>query len=200
MRLLIMGPPGAGKGTQAKRIAEHYEIPAISTGDIFRTMKTADTPLARQVRAIMESGGYVSDEITNEIVKDRLAQPDCQKGFLLDGYPRTLQQVQTLDDYLDETGRPLDAVISLLADTDEVVARLLRRAEIDGRADDNEETIRVRLQVYAEQTEPLLDVYRSRGSLVEVDGLGEVDEISERVFAALDAHRERRTSELVEPT
>jgi adenylate kinase len=200
MRLLIMGPPGAGKGTQATRIAEHYRIPAISTGDIFRAMKHADTPLARQVRAIMESGGYVSDEITNEIVKERLAQPDCQKGFLLDGYPRTLQQVQTLDNYLAETGRPLDAVISLLADTDEVVARLLKRAEIDGRADDNEETIRVRLQVYAEQTEPLLDVYRSRGLLVEVDGLGEVDEVSERVFAALDAHRERRASELVEPT
>jgi adenylate kinase len=191
MRLLIMGPPGAGKGTQAKQIAEHYQIPAISTGDMFRAMKHADTPLARQVRAIMESGGYVSDEITNEIVKDRLAQPDCQKGFLLDGYPRTLQQVQTLDESLAETGRPLDAVISLLADTDEVVARLLKRAEIDGRADDNEETIRVRLQVYAEQTEPLLDVYRSRGLLVEVDGLGGVDEVSERVFAALDAHRER---------
>jgi adenylate kinase len=200
MRLLIMGPPGAGKGTQAKRIAEHYGIPAISTGDIFRAMKNADTPLARQVRAIMESGGYVSDEITNEIVKDRLAQPDCQTGFLLDGYPRTLQQVRTLDDYLAETDRPLDAVISLLADTDEVVARLLRRAAIDGRSDDNEETIRVRLQVYVEQTEPLLDVYRSRGLLVEVNGLGEVDEVSERVFAALDAHRERRTSELVEPT
>jgi adenylate kinase len=200
MRLLIMGPPGAGKGTQAKRIAEHYSIPAISTGDIFRAMKSADTQLARQVRAIMESGGYVSDEITNEIVQDRLAQPDCLKGFLLDGYPRTLQQVQTLDDYLAQTGRPLDAVISLLADTDEVVARLLKRAAIDGRSDDNEETIRVRLQVYAEQTEPLLDVYRSRGVLVEVDGLGEVDEVSERVFAALDAHRERRTSELVEPT
>jgi adenylate kinase len=200
MRLLIMGPPGAGKGTQAKRIAEHYGIPAISTGDIFRAMKNADTPLARQVRAIMESGGYVSDEITNEIVKDRLAQPDCQTGFLLDGYPRTLQQVRTLDDYLAETDRPLDAVISLLADTDEVVARLLRRAAIDGRSDDNEETIRVRLQVYVEQTEPLLDVYRSRGLLVEVNGLGEVDVVSERVFAALDAHRERRTSELVEPT
>jgi adenylate kinase len=198
MRLLIMGPPGAGKGTQAKRIAEHYGIPAISTGDMFRAMKNADTPLARQVRAIMESGGYVSDEITNEIVKDRLAQPDCQGGFLLDGYPRTLQQVRTLDDYLAETGRPLDAVISLLADTDEVVARLLKRAAIDGRSDDNEETIRVRLQVYAEQTEPLLDVYRSRGLLVEVDGLGEVDEVSERVFAALDAHRERRTSELAD--
>jgi len=199
MRLLIMGPPGAGKGTQAKRIAEHYRIPAISTGDIFRAMKHADTPLARQVRAIMESGGYVSDEITNEIVQDRLAQGDCATGFLLDGYPRTLQQVQTLDDYLAETERPLDAVISLLADIDEVVARLLKRAEIDGRPDDNEETIRVRLQVYAEQTEPLLGVYRSRGLLVEVDGLGPIDEVSERVFAALDAHRSRRASELLEP-
>ena len=199
MRLLIMGPPGAGKGTQAKRIAEHYGIPAISTGDIFRAMKNADTPLARQVRAIMESGGYVSDEITNEIVKDRLAQPDCQTGFLLDGYPRTLQQVRTLDDYLAETDRPLDAVISLLADTDEVVARLLRRAAIDGRSDDNEETIRVRLQVYADQTAPLLEVYRSRGLLVEVNGLGEIDEVSERVFAALDALGKRETPELVEP-
>jgi adenylate kinase len=199
MRLLIMGPPGAGKGTQALRIAEHYRIPAISTGDIFRAMKHSDTPLARQVRTIMESGGYVSDEITNDIVKDRLAQGDCITGFLLDGYPRTLQQVQTLDDYLAETDRPLHAVISLLADVEEVVARLLKRAEIDGRPDDNEETIRVRLQVYAEQTEPLLDLYRSRGMLVEVDGLGPIDEVSERVFAALDAHRERSSSELLEP-
>jgi adenylate kinase len=192
-----MGPPGAGKGTQAKLIAEHYGIPAISTGDIFRAMKTADTPLARQVREIMESGGYVSDEITNAIVADRLAQPDCDGGFLLDGYPRTLQQVQTLDDYLAESKRPLNAVISLLADIEEVVARLLRRAVIDGRSDDNEETIRVRLQVYAEQTEPLLEVYRARGSLVEVDGHGEVQEVSERIFAALEARGERRTAELV---
>jgi len=199
MRLLIMGPPGAGKGTQALRIAEHYRIPAISTGDIFRAMKHSDTPLARQVRTIMESGGYVSDEITNDIVKDRLAQGDCVSGFLLDGYPRTLQQVQTLDDYLAETDRPLHAVISLLADVEEVVARLLKRAEIDGRPDDNEETIRVRLQVYAEQTEPLLDLYRSRGMLVEVDGLGPIEEVSVRVFAALDAHRERSSSELLEP-
>ena len=162
-------------------------------------MKISDTPLARQVRAIMESGGYVSDEITNEIVKDRLAQSDCDVGFLLDGYPRTLQQVVTLDNYLAETKRPLDAVISLVADTDEVVARLLKRAEIDGRSDDNEETIRVRLQVYAEQTEPLLEVYRGRGLLVEVDGLGEIEEVSERVFAALEAHREGQASELIEP-
>lgn len=194
-----MGPPGAGKGTQATKIAEHYGIPAISTGDIFRALQTADTPIARQVRAIMESGGYVSDEITNEIVADRLAQPDCESGFLLDGYPRTLQQVQTLDDNLAETNRPIAAVISLLADTEEVVARLLRRAEIDGRADDNEETIRVRLQVYADQTAPLLEVYRSRGLLVEVNGLGEIDEVSERVFAALDALGKRETPELVEP-
>jgi adenylate kinase len=197
MQLVIMGPPGAGKGTQAKLIAEHYGIPAISTGDIFRAMKTADTPLARQVREIMESGGYVSDEITNAIVADRLAQPDCNRGFVLDGYPRTLQQVQTLDDYLAESERPLNAVISLLADIEEVVARLLRRAVIDGRSDDNEETIRVRLQVYAEQTEPLLEVYRARGSLVEVDGHGEVQEVSERIFAALEARGERRTAELV---
>jgi adenylate kinase len=196
MQLVIMGPPGAGKGTQATMIAGHYGIPAISTGDIFRAMKTADTPLARQVREIMESGGYVSDEITNAIVADRLAQQDSRPGFLLDGYPRTLQQVQTLDDFLAETNRPLDAVISLLADTDEVVARLLRRAQIEGRSDDNEETIRVRLQVYTEQTEPLLDLYRSRGLLVEVDGLGEVAEVSERIFAALEAHGERR-AELV---
>src|SRR4029453_8214090 len=197
MQLVIMGPPGAGKGTQATLIAEHYRIPAISTGDMFRAMKTADTPLARQVREIIESGGYVSDEITNAIVADRPGNSDCKSGFLLDGYPRTLQQVQTPDDYLAETTRPLNAVISLVADVDEVVARLLRRAVIDGRSDDNEETIRVRLQVYAEQTAPLLDVYRSRGVLVEVDGHGEVQEVSKRIFAALEARGERRAPELV---
>jgi len=197
MQLVIMGPPGAGKGTQATLISEHYGIPAISTGDMFRAMKTADTPLARQVREIMESGGYVSDDITNAIVADRLAHEDCKRGFLLDGYPRTLQQVQTLDDYLAESQRPLNAVISLVADVEEVVARLLRRAVIDGRSDDNEETIRVRLQVYAEQTEPLLEVYRSRGLLVEVDGHGEVQEVSERIFAALEARGEQRATQLV---
>jgi adenylate kinase len=187
MRMLIMGPPGAGKGTQAKLIGEHFGVPAISTGDIFRAMKTADTPLARQVRAIMESGGYVSDEITNAIVAERLAEPDCEAGFLLDGYPRTLRQVQTLDDQLASVGKPIDAVISLVADEEELIQRLLNRAQIEGRADDNEETIRKRLHIYIEQTEPLLDVYRSRGLLVEVDGLGSVDEVSERVFAALDS-------------
>jgi adenylate kinase len=187
MRLLIMGPPGAGKGTQAGLIAEHYKIPAISTGDIFRAMKTAQTPLADQLRAIMDSGGYVSDELTNAIVAARLTEPDCENGFLLDGYPRTVAQVGALDKELASTGRRLDAVISLVADVDEVVRRLLKRAAIEGRSDDNEDTIRVRLQVYAEQTAPLLEIYRVRGILVEVDGLGPIDEVSQRLFEALDA-------------
>jgi adenylate kinase len=186
MRLLIMGPPGAGKGTQAGLIADHYNIPAISTGDIFRAMKTADTPLAHQVRATMDSGGYVSDEVTNAIVVERLTQPDCGDGFLLDGYPRTLAQVRTLDAALDTKGTRLDAVVSLQADVEEIVARLLKRAEIEGRSDDNEDTIRVRLREYAEKTAPLLDVYREEGILVEVDGLGPIDEVSARVFEALD--------------
>ena len=188
MRMLIMGPPGAGKGTQAKLIGEHYEIPAISTGDMFRAMKSENSPLARQVRQIMESGGYVSDDVTNAIVANRLAQGDCDHGFLLDGYPRTLQQVQYLDDHLEAGGKPLDGVVSLIADEDELVERLLKRAEIEGRADDNDETIRKRLHIYAEQTEPLLDVYRSRGVLVEVNGLGSVGEVSQRIFDALDGH------------
>jgi adenylate kinase len=195
MRLLMMGPPGAGKGTQAQRVAEHYEIPAISTGDIFRAMKTSDTPLARQVRAIMDSGGYVSDEITNAIVAERLTQKDCVPGFLLDGYPRTLQQVEALDDFLETSGESLDAVISLRADVDEVVDRLLKRAQIEGRADDTAETIRRRQVIYAQETEPLLEVYRHRSLLLEVDGLGAIEEVSARLFAALDSRRNNPTTQ-----
>jgi adenylate kinase len=153
---------------------------------MFRAMKTAKTPLADQVRAIMDSGGYVSDDITNAIVAERLSQPDCANGFLLDGYPRTVAQVETLDAILADAGTSIDAVISLVADVEEVVQRLLKRANIGGRTDDNEDTIRVRMQVYAEQTAPLLEVYRSRGVLVEVNGLGLIHEVSERLFAALD--------------
>lgn len=195
MYLLIMGPPGAGKGTQATRIGEHYGIPAISTGDIFRAMKTLDTPLARQVQEIMAAGGYVSDDITNQVVTGRLSADDCASGFLLDGYPRTSDQVDYLDGVLSEVGRPLDAVVSLRADTDELVRRLLLRAQTDGRVDDNEETIRARLQIYNEQTAPLLQVYGGRGVLVEVDGLGPVDEVSSRLFSALDS----RTSPAASP-
>jgi adenylate kinase len=187
MRLLIMGPPGAGKGTQAQRVARHYEIPAISTGDIFRAMKTSDTPLARQLRAIVDSGGLVSDEITNAVVAERLTESDCVAGFLLDGYPRTLQQVEALDDFLASSGQSLDAVISLLADIDEVVDRLLKRAEVEGRSDDTADTIRRRQAIYLRETEPLLEVYRDRGLLVEVDGLGAIEDVSARLFAALDS-------------
>jgi adenylate kinase len=187
MRLLIMGPPGAGKGTQAQRVAGHYEIPAISTGDIFRAMKTSDTPLARQLRAIVGSGGLVSDEITNAVVAERLTESDCVAGFLLDGYPRTLQQVEALDDFLASSGQSLDAVISLLADIDEVVDRLLKRAEVEGRSDDTADTIRRRQAIYLRETEPLLEVYRDRGLLVEVDGLGAIEDVSARLFAALDS-------------
>jgi adenylate kinase len=186
MRLLIMGPPGAGKGTQAKLIGEHYEIPAISTGDIFRANVRDQTPLGLEVKRIMETGGYVSDEITNAIVADRLTHDDVERGFLLDGYPRTLDQVDALDSVLDEQGHRLDAVISLEAEMEEVIVRLLRRASIEGRADDTEGAIRVRQEKYLEETSPLLEVYDRRGLLISVDGLGTVQEVSARVFDALD--------------
>jgi adenylate kinase len=185
MRLIILGPPGAGKGTQAARIAEHYGIPAISTGDIFRANITNETELGTQVKEILAAGGYVSDEITNAIVADRLAQDDCAPGFLLDGYPRTLAQVDALDAMLAEHGSRLDRVLELVVDDEVVVARLLKRAEIEGRADDTEEVVRERMAIYHRETRPLSDTYRERGLLVEVHGEGEVDEVTERVIAAL---------------
>jgi adenylate kinase len=139
------------------------------------------------LRAIVDSGGLVSDEITNAVVAERLTESDCVAGFLLDGYPRTLQQVEALDDFLASSGQSLDAVISLLADVDEVVDRLLKRAEVEGRSDDTVDTIRRRQAIYRRETEPLLEVYRDRGLLVEVDGLGAVEDVSARLFAALDS-------------
>jgi adenylate kinase len=185
MRLIILGPPGAGKGTQAARIAEHYGIPAISTGDIFRANIKNQTDLGLQVKEILASGGYVSDEITNAIVADRLAQDDCAPGFLLDGYPRTLAQVDALDEMLAGRDSELDRVLELVVDDEVVVARLLKRAEIEGRADDTEEVIRERMAIYHRETRPLSDTYRERGLLVEVDGEGEVHEVTQRVVAAL---------------
>jgi adenylate kinase len=185
MRLLLMGPPGAGKGTQAVRIAERLGIPTISTGDIFRRNLAEGTELGRQAKTYMDTGEYVPDDVTNGMVADRLAQPDAASGWLLDGYPRTLAQVEALDGILAAAGSALDAVVELTVDTDDLVARLLRRAEIEGRADDNETTIRRRMEVYAEQTAPLTDTYSSRGLLVEVDGAGSVDEVTDRIAAAL---------------
>lgn len=185
VRLLLIGPPGAGKGTQAAELSRLFEIPAISTGDIFRANVAGGTPLGVQAKAFMDRGEYVPDSLTNDLVRDRLSQADAQGGFLLDGYPRTIDQVHELDDILGASGLGLDAVVLLTADTDEVVARLLKRAGEQGRADDTEEVIRRRMEVYAEQTAPLIAVYGERGLVVEVDGLGAVAEVTERIRSAL---------------
>ena len=186
MNLLIMGAPGAGKGTQASRIAARYEVPAISTGSIFRENIANGTPLGVQVQQIMNAGKLVSDEITDAIVAHRLGQEDAEDGWLLDGYPRNLHQVAALDQLLADSDASIDGVISLLVDQDALVERLLKRAAIEGRSDDNEATIRHRMDVYAEQTQPLLDTYRERGLLVEVAGHGSVDEVTGQVLEALD--------------
>ena len=185
MRLIILGPPGAGKGTQASRIAAHFGIPAISTGDIFRANIKNETELGRQVKEILASGGYVSDDITNAIVESRLEESDCERGFLLDGYPRTTAQVTALDAMLAKRDRPLDRVLELVVDEDAVVGRLLKRAEIEGRVDDTEEVVRERMAIYHRETRPLSDAYRERGLLAEVDGLGDIDEVTERIIVAL---------------
>jgi adenylate kinase len=184
-RLIIFGAPGAGKGTQATRVAESLGIPAISTGDIFRDNIKRETALGLQVKEVLASGAYVPDEVTNAIVRDRLGQPDATGGFLLDGYPRTLAQVAELDDMLTAAGTSLDAVLELTVDTDEVVQRLLKRAEIDGRADDTEDVIRHRLNIYVQETAPLAALYRERGLLRQVDGMGEMDAVTERLQAVL---------------
>jgi adenylate kinase len=186
-RLLLIGAPGAGKGTQAERLAETFSIPAISTGDIFRHNVKNETELGKQAKAFMDRGEYVPDSLTNALVRDRLSHTDAAAGFLLDGYPRTADQVNELDDILASMDTSLDAVVLLTADTDEVVRRLLNRALEQGRADDTEEVIRRRLEVYEEQTAPLISVYASRGLVVMIDGLGEVTEVTERILEALAA-------------
>jgi adenylate kinase len=186
-RFLLIGPPGAGKGTQAARLAESYGIPAISTGDIFRFNVKNETELGKLAKSFMDRGEYVPDSVTNDLVRDRLNMDDAVAGFLLDGYPRTADQVNELDSILDEHGKSLDAVILLTADTDEVVRRLLNRAIEQGRADDTEEVIRRRLEVYEAETAPLTSVYAGRGLVVMVDGLGAIDEVTDRIVEALNA-------------
>ena len=186
-RFLLIGPPGAGKGTQAALLANAYNIPAISTGDIFRANVKNETELGLQVKSIMARGEYVPDSLTNELIRDRLAQADAEAGFLLDGYPRTNDQVNELDDILTSQHRILDAVILLVADTDELVRRLLKRAQEQDRADDTEDVIRHRQNVYLEQTQPLIEIYSARDLVVEIDGLGQVGEVTERILNALTA-------------
>ena len=180
-----MGPPGAGKGTQAARVSAGLGVPTISTGDSIRAQIHAGTPLGLEAKRYTEAGELIPEELINGMVADRLGQLDVQGGFLLDGYPRTLAQVDELDRLLTEQGVVLDRAVELVADTDEVVRRLLHRATLEGRADDTEDVIRHRLEVYAEETQPLSRVYAERGLLVQVDGMGEVDDVTARIFEAI---------------
>lgn len=184
-RLLLIGPPGAGKGTQAAQLSHAFAIPAISTGDIFRHNVKNETPLGLKAKAFMDSGDNLPDSLTNDLITDRLEQEDCSGGFLLDGYPRTTDQVRHLDGFLAEHGTSLDAVVQLIADADVVVERLRKRALEQGRSDDDESVVRHRLQVYEEQTAPLIDVYGSRGVVVAIDGLGEISEVTGRIMEKL---------------
>lgn len=185
MRVVFMGPPGAGKGTQAAVLASRLGIPHISTGDIFRANVAEGTELGKQAQQFMDAGEYVPDSVTNAMVRDRLTHDDCRPGFLLDGYPRTVEQVAELDAMLRSAGHSLDVVVELTVDIDEVVSRLVKRAHEQGRTDDTEDVIRRRLEVYGEQTAPLIDTYSQRGILVQVDGMGLIEEISERLFAVV---------------
>jgi adenylate kinase len=186
-RFLLIGPPGAGKGTQAALLAKAYKIPAISTGDIFRKNVEEKTELGLQVKSIMDRGEYVPDSLTNELIRDRLSKADAEAGFLLDGYPRTNNQVNELDDILSSQHRILDAVVLLVANTDELVRRLLKRAEEQGRTDDTEEIIRHRQDVYRAETQPLIEIYSARDLVVEIDGLGEIEEVTQRILDGLSA-------------
>lgn len=185
MRMLIMGPPGAGKGTQATVIAQNFGIAHISTGDLFRANLSAGTPLGLEAKKYMDAGEYVPDSVTNDMVRERLTHDDIKPGFLLDGYPRTTAQVAQLDEMLGSDG--LDKVLVLTADNEELVNRLLHRSSEQGRSDDSEEVIRRRLEVYEEQTAPLIDLYTERGILVSVDGLGTREAVAERILEALNS-------------
>jgi adenylate kinase len=190
VRVVLLGPPGAGKGTQAQIIAGLLGVPAISTGDIFRANVSGQTELGVQVKAYLDAGDLVPDEITVAMVKARLAEPDAKAGFLLDGFPRSIPQAEQLRDSLAELGHGLDRVLELVVDEDELVRRLSgRRMLVDGemvqREDDKPETVRHRLQVYREQTEPLSGFYESEGLLSRIDAIGEIEEVTDRAMKAL---------------
>ncbi|HTF35752.1 MAG TPA: adenylate kinase [Myxococcota bacterium] len=186
-RLLLLGPPGAGKGTQAQRLKTRLGVPQISTGEMLRAAQAAGTELGRQVKAIMERGELVPDDVVTRVVEERLGQPDAQKGFILDGFPRTLEQAKALDTLLAKLGLRLERCVAIQLDEEELVDRLLKRSQLEHRTDDDEPTIRKRMEVYRERTAPLIAYYRSRGALAEVDGLGTVEEVGRRIDEALAA-------------
>ncbi|WP_022893862.1 adenylate kinase [Agromyces subbeticus] len=184
-RFLIVGPQGSGKGTQGVLVAEAYGVPQVATGDIFRANVAGGTELGKRVQAIIDAGDLVSDELTSELVRDRLSQPDAAGGFVLDGYPRNRGQVADLDAFLERRGESIDAVIELEVPHAESMARLQQRAADQGRTDDTEEAIANRLAIYERETAPILDVYRPRGVVVRIDGVGTLVEVTQRIFQAL---------------
>jgi adenylate kinase len=185
MRLVLLGAPGSGKGTQATRLREHLQVPHVSTGELLRAAVTAGTPLGLQARAVMESGGLVSDDIVLGMLEERLLRPDTANGFILDGYPRNLVQARALDALLAKIGQPMDIAVQLDVAQDLLVGRLSGRASVEGRADDSPDAVRKRLRVYDEQTAPVVDYYRNTGKLVCLDGVGGVDEVFTRIVEAI---------------
>ena len=185
MRMLLMGPPGSGKGTQAARLAAALGVPAISTGDIFRANIAAGTALGREVKHYTNAGGCVPDEVTNKMVRARLQDRDSAQGWLLDGYPRTLAQLRALDEMAVSTGHTLEAVVALEVDEEELIRRLAQRALDEERADDSEEVIRHRQMLYREETAPLLAEYAGRSLLITVDGAGAEDDVTRRISDTL---------------
>jgi len=213
MNLILLGPPGGGKGTQAKRIVEKYGIPQISTGDMFREAVAKGTELGKKAKEYMDRGELVPDDIVIGIVKERLSQPDCEKGFILDGFPRTLKQAEALDEILEEMNKKIDAVININVPDEEIIKRIVYRrtckncgavynliysppkednkcdkcgGELYQRDDDKEETVRERLRVYKEQTQPLIDYYKKKGILYEVDGTKSIDEVWKQIESILE--------------
>jgi adenylate kinase len=184
-RLLLLGPPGAGKGTQAQRLIDSLGIPQISTGDMLRAAVAADSGVGREARSYMDAGKLVPDEVVIGVARERLSQPDAAAGFILDGFPRTVAQAEALDRLLEGLGAKLERCVALTVDREELVQRLLKRAEIEGRSDDNEEAIRTRMVEYEQKTAPLVDYYRQHGVLAEVDGLGDIDEVARRIAEAI---------------
>jgi adenylate kinase len=184
--IILVGPPGAGKGTQAKLLQERFDLPQVSTGDLFRYNLQNETDLGKLARTYMDRGELVPDEVTVAMVKARLSQDDCAGGAILDGFPRTLAQAEALDELLADLGGKIDVVPSIDVPQDVLVERLLKRAILEGRADDNEETIRTRMQVYEDQTKPLLDYYGEKGLVVPVDGQQAIDEVQEDLAKVID--------------
>lgn len=185
MRLVLLGPPGSGKGTQAARLKDFLKVPHISTGDLLRAEVAAGTELGKQAKAVMDAGNLVSDEILLGMLESRLSQADVANGFILDGYPRNLAQADALDRLLQRIGQPMDAAVQLEVPTDLLVERIAGRAKAEGRTDDNPESVRKRLQVYEDSTAPVINFYKQQGRLTVVDGVGELDEVTERLIKAL---------------